>query len=125
MPNAGLHHTRLNAWYHICADSIVDMPCELTIRQWAILTHIYLIEDTHTVKSLAYTFDIPKPAVCRALDTLCIMKLVRRRKDRRDRRNVIVYKTMQGITFLNQFSDILEKNIPSAPKALATDSQTS
>ncbi|NET71507.1 MAG: winged helix-turn-helix transcriptional regulator [Sphaerospermopsis sp. SIO1G2] len=96
-------------WYRICAETISQLPCELSMRQWAIFVHVYVVEDTHTVKSLAYTFDIPKPAVCRALDSLSMHGLVKRKKDQRDRRNVTIEKTMQGIMFLNQFNDILEK----------------
>ncbi len=105
-------------WYRICGETITGLPHELTMRQWAILLHVYLVDDTHTVKSLAYTFDLPKPSVCRALDTLSMIGLLRRRKDDEDKRNVIVQKTMKGISFLNQFDDILERLQRDAPVAV-------
>jgi DNA-binding MarR family transcriptional regulator len=67
------------------------------------------MEGEHTVRSLAYTFDISKPSVCRALDTLSLCGLLKRRKDAEDGRSVLVQKTMKGIAFLNQFSDILDQ----------------
>ena len=99
---------RLYDWYQICAASLEQLPCELTTRQWSILMHVYLMDSTHTVRSLAYTFDISKPSVCRALDTLSTSGLLKRRRDSQDGRSIIVSKTMKGIAFLNQFSDILE-----------------
>ncbi len=103
-----MSHTHLHDWYRICARMQEQLKHELTMRQWLILMHIYLVDDVHSVKSLAYSFDISKPAICRALDSLSIAGLVRRRKDENDKRNVTIQKTMQGIAFLNQFSDILE-----------------
>jgi DNA-binding MarR family transcriptional regulator len=99
----------LTDWYHICAQTLAQMPQELTSRQWAILMHVYLMEGDHTVRSLAYTFDISKPSVCRALDTLSHYGLLKRRKDANDGRSILVQKTLKGIAFLNQFSDILEQ----------------
>lgn len=100
---------RLVDWYHICAQSLVQLPQELTMRQWAILTHVYLMDGMHTVRSLAYAFDISKPSVCRALDTLSALELLKRRKDEQDGRSIMVQKTMKGIAFLNQFTDIMDK----------------
>jgi DNA-binding MarR family transcriptional regulator len=98
----------LKDWYHINAQMLAQMPQELTSRQWAIMLHVYLMDEEHTVRSLAYTFDISKPSVCRALDTLSLYGLLKRRKDAKDGRSVLVQKTMKGIGFLNQFSDIVE-----------------
>lgn len=107
LPPAEDHQHKLKEWHRVCHQAIHGLPCELTMRQWAILLHVYLVDDTHTVKSLAEAFDLPKPSVCRALDTLSIEGLIRRRKDQNDKRNVIVCKTMKGIGFLNQFNDML------------------
>jgi DNA-binding MarR family transcriptional regulator len=99
---------RLLDWYHLCTGTLTQLTQELTMRQWAMLTHVYLMEGTHTVRSLAYTFDIPKPAVCRALDALSALELLKRHKDVTDGRSITVQKTMKGIAFLNQFTDILD-----------------
>ncbi len=99
---------KLYDWYRLCAASLEHLPCELTTRQWGILLHVYLMDSAHTVRSLAYTFNISKPSVCRALDTLSTWGLLKRRKDKEDARSIIVSKTMKGIAFLNQFSDILD-----------------
>lgn len=101
-------HQHLQNWYQISARMHEQLDHELTMRQWLILTHIYLIDDTHTVKSLSYSLNISKPAICRALDSLSGIGLLKRRKDDSDRRNMIIQKTMQGIAFLNDFSDILD-----------------
>jgi DNA-binding MarR family transcriptional regulator len=106
-------------WYHICAASLDQLPHELTTRQWTILLHVYLMEGVHTVRSLAYGFDIPKPSVCRALDALSALGLLKRRKDEADGRSIIVQKTMKGIAFLSQFSDIVENYYVTASMRLS------
>jgi DNA-binding MarR family transcriptional regulator len=104
-----MQHSDLFAWYRTCAASIHGLPHELTMRQWALLCHIYLLEGEHSVTSLAYSFDLPKGSISRALDSLVIAGLVKRHHDTQDKRQVFMRKTMKGIAFLNQFSDILAK----------------
>ncbi len=48
-----------------------------------------------------------KPVITRALDTMGQMQLVKRRRDERDRRNVIVQRTLEGALFLEQLGDLI------------------
>jgi DNA-binding MarR family transcriptional regulator len=79
------------------------------MRQWAILCHIYLLDGEHSVTSLAYSFDLPKGSISRALESLVLHGLLKRQHGLHDRRQIFMRKTMKGIAFLNQFSDILTK----------------
>jgi DNA-binding MarR family transcriptional regulator len=102
-----MQQTELYEWYQTLGALIAKMPHELTMRQCLILLHIYLLEGEHNVKSLSYTFDLPKASVSRALSALVLLGLLKKRNNPKDKRNIIVHKTMKGIAFLNQFNDIV------------------
>ena len=61
----------------------------------------------HTIRSLAETLTISKPAICRAIDTLSALDLIRRKKDEDDRRNVFLQRTINGSVFLRDFADLI------------------
>lgn len=98
----------LCTWLHYCTELVRHIPHEFTLRQWGILLYIYLERETHTVRSLAATFGIPKPAVTRSLDALARRGLVKRVRDEKDKRIIFVMRTMAGIAFLNQCHDIMD-----------------
>lgn len=83
-----------------------DSP-DLTARQMALLLTVYLTDPPHTVRGLAETLDVSKPAVTRALDRLGDLGLVRRKADARDRRSVLVQRTVRGSVFLHEFGGIV------------------
>ncbi len=56
----------------------------------------------HTVRGLAATLNVGKPAITRALDTLSRLGFVQRRRDPKDGRNVFVERTEKGDAFLEQ-----------------------
>jgi DNA-binding MarR family transcriptional regulator len=74
---------------------------DLTLRQMAILLHVYL------VRGLAATLNVSKPVITRALDTMGAMKLVDRVRDERDRRNVIIKRTVAGALYLEKLGDLI------------------
>ena len=76
-------------------------------RQLAILLTIYLDPPPHTVRGLAQHLSVTKPVITRALDTMGIMGLVSRRRDERDRRNVLVQRTVEGSEYLERLGDIV------------------
>lgn len=82
------------------------MP-DLTERQLAILFTIYLDPPPHTVRGLAEKLKVTKPVITRALDTMGALKLVSRRRDERDRRNVLVRRTVEGALFVERFGDVI------------------
>lgn len=80
---------------------------DLTLRQTAILLQIYLVPPPHTVRGLAATLGVTKPVITRALDTMGEMGLVDRVRDDRDRRNVIIKRTVTGALYLEKLGDLV------------------
>jgi DNA-binding MarR family transcriptional regulator len=78
---------------------------DLSTRQLAILTTIYLERGPHTVRSLASKLNVTKAVVTRALDTLGRYKFIIRRADHRDKRSVIIERTGPGSAYLSRFAD--------------------
>ncbi|WP_020590857.1 MarR family transcriptional regulator [Kiloniella laminariae] len=84
-----------------------DLP-DLTSRQFTLLLHVYLKDQAHTVRGLAEELNMSKPAVTRALDRLGGLDFVRRKTDDRDRRSILVQRTVKGSVFLREFGDMVE-----------------
>lgn len=96
----------LEIWCDVTSNIVSGDWPDLTLRQQAILMHIYLKPQPHTVRGLAKSLNITKPAVTRAIDTLSALELVRRKKDPTDLRNVLLQRTVKGSVFLSEFSDL-------------------
>ncbi len=95
----------LNLWSDVVIGAVrKDVP-DLSQRQLAILLTVYLTPPPHTVRGLAEHLKISKPAVTRALDTLSIMGLAKRKRDEADKRNVLVQRTVSGSVYLSELSD--------------------
>ncbi|WP_157017567.1 MarR family transcriptional regulator [Mesorhizobium xinjiangense] len=100
----------LRLWQNVALAEINDQRPDLTMRQAAILLTIYLDPPPHTVRGLAARLNVTKPVITRALDTMGAMKLVSRHRDQRDKRNVLVRRTVEGALFVERFGDaIVEK----------------
>jgi len=97
----------LNLWQRVVSRSLRELPYDLSQRQIAVLLTTYMSPPPHTIRSLAEQLDISKPAVCRAIDTLSSLDLIRRKKDEADRRNVFLQRTVNGSVFLRDFADII------------------
>lgn len=83
-----------------------DIP-DLSVRQTAILTIIYMEPPPHTVRGLAERLRVTKPVITRALDTMGTLKLVSRHRDPVDKRNVIITRTVEGARYLERIADIV------------------
>ncbi len=83
-----------------------DAP-DLTMRQLSIILHIYMVPPPHTVRGLAALLGVTKPVITRALDSMGSMGLVRRVRDERDRRNVIIQRTVDGALYLENLGDLI------------------
>lgn len=94
-------------WYAATLQQVRQERTDLTLRQMAILLHIYLKPPPHTVRGLAATLDVTKPVITRALDTMGEMGLVERVRDERDRRNVIIRRTVTGALYLERLGDLI------------------
>ncbi len=97
----------LSFWHGVTAAALRQMPLDLSARQTAALLHVYLVQQQHSIKSLAEELGISKPAICRAVDALEKAKLVKRSRDKQDKRNVIIQRTVKGSVFLSEFADII------------------
>ena len=68
----------LSLWQRVVSSSLRELPHDLSQRQIAILLSVYMSPPPHTIRHLAEMLGISKPAVCRAVDTLSYLDLVRR-----------------------------------------------
>ena len=82
---------------------------DLTIRQTSVLLTVYLDPPPHTVRGLAENLGVTKPVISRALDTMGIMGLVARRRDERDRRNVLIQRTVKGSEYLERLGHLVSE----------------
>ncbi len=100
----------LNVWQQAVLENVKSPEApDLSERQMAILLTVYLKPYPHTVKSLSGLLDISKPPVTRALDTLAGYGFIKRLPDAKDRRKVMIMRTVKGAEFLNKFADIIGK----------------
>lgn len=97
----------LSFWHGVTANALKQMPVDLSARQTAVLLGVYLMPPPHSIKSIADELMISKPAVCRAVDALEKAKLVKRLRDRADKRNVLLQRTVKGSVYLSEFADII------------------
>ncbi|NQV48067.1 MAG: MarR family transcriptional regulator [Rhodospirillaceae bacterium] len=97
----------LDIWRRAIVDSVRRDAPDLSARQMALLLTVYLTESPHTVRGLAETLKISKPAVTRALDRLSEFGMVRRKPDETDRRSVLIQRTVKGSVFLREFSELI------------------
>lgn len=99
----------LGLWHGVALDQVRHDDRDLTLRQMAILLHIYLVPPPHTVRGLAATLGVTKPVITRALDTMGEMGLVDRVRDDADRRSVIIKRTVGGALYLEKLGDLVRE----------------
>ncbi|MEM9332490.1 MAG: MarR family winged helix-turn-helix transcriptional regulator [Pseudomonadota bacterium] len=99
----------LKLWHDVSLALVRDDTQDLTQRQLAILLVVYLEPPPHTVRGLARYLGVTKPVITRALDTMGRMKLLERRRDERDRRNVVIRRTVDGALYVEKLADLLSE----------------
>lgn len=97
----------LRLWQEVALSEVKAAMPDLSMRQMAVLLTVYLDPPPHTVRGLAARLGVSKPVISRALDTMGAMKLVMRRRDERDRRNVLVRRTVEGALYVERFGDVV------------------
>ncbi|MCW8836651.1 MAG: MarR family transcriptional regulator [Rhodospirillales bacterium] len=102
-------HLALELWRRAISESVRRDTADLSARQMALLLTVYLTPPPHTVRGLAETLNISKPAVTRALDKLGTLELVRRKTDEEDRRSVLVQRTVKGSVYLREFGEVISR----------------
>lgn len=97
----------LDLWRSVLVAGVRQAGPDLSSRQLALLLTVYLTVPPHTVRGLAATLNISKPAISRALDRLGRLGFIRRKRDDADRRNVLVQRTVKGSVFLTEFANLV------------------
>jgi DNA-binding MarR family transcriptional regulator len=97
----------LRLWQSVALAEVRDERPDLSTRQTAILLTVYLDPPPHTVRGLAAALGVTKPVITRALDTMGAMKLVSRHRDEKDRRNVLVKRTVEGALHVERLGDVI------------------
>ena len=97
----------LDIWRRALSASVRMAAPDLSARQMSILLTIYLTHPPHTVRGLAQSLNISKPAITRAIDRLTEIEFVRRKVDEQDRRSVLVQRTVRGAVFLREFGELI------------------
>jgi DNA-binding MarR family transcriptional regulator len=96
----------LALWHAVVLGGMARGQPDLTTRQMAVLLQVFMADPPHTVRGLAGTLGVSKPAITRAVDRLEDLGFVRRRKDEADKRSVFVQRTVKGSVFLREFADL-------------------
>ena len=105
----------LQLWNSVCLTQVRSAAPDLTLRQTVVLLTIYLEQPPHTVRGLAAKLNVAKPVISRALYALGILKLAVRQRDPRDRRNVLVRRTLEGSLFVERLGDTIRNQAKDLP----------
>ena len=97
----------LELWRRTVVTGIHRATPDFSQRQIAVLLSVYLTPPPHTVRGLARSLHISKPAVTRALDRLAGLQFLRRKVDEDDRRSVRIQRTVRGSVFLREFAELI------------------
>ena len=97
----------LNLWRRAHVAMVRKSENDLSMRQMCILLTVYTVEPPHTIRGMAEAMNIAKPAVTRAVDKLEMLGLVKRKEDPKDKRSILVQRTVQGSVFLTDMGNVL------------------
>ncbi|MBI4183564.1 MAG: MarR family transcriptional regulator [Proteobacteria bacterium] len=97
----------LELWRVALIESVRRDSPDLSARQMAVLLSVAGTPPPHTVRGLARTLNVSKPAITRALDRLSKLSFVRRRTDEEDRRSVLVECTEAGRGYVDSFGQLV------------------
>lgn len=100
----------LRLWQQVNLDLVLEGDFDLSYRQISILLTIYLEPPPHTVRGLARRLGVTKPVITRALDTMGKQGLVTRERDEKDRRNVVIQRTVEGALYVEKLGDVIREN---------------
>ena len=97
----------LGLWHKAMVSALQRGLPDLTQRQFALLLQVYMMPPPHTVRGLAKTLRISKPAVTRAVDRLSGEGFLQRKTDETDKRSVLIQRTVKGAVFLRDYGDMV------------------
>ncbi len=113
----------LNLWHRVTTRSLRELPSDLSQRQLGVLLTVYLNPTRQTIRSLSEQLKVSKPAICRAVDALAALDLIKRKKDEEDKRNVFLQRTIAGSVFLRDFADMIVAEAAPKPMAASANQQ--
>lgn len=93
----------LDLWRCALTAYVRSSENDMTARQQAVMMTVCLTPGPHTVRGLATTLNIAKPAVTRALDVLEKAAYIKRTPDETDLRSVHIERTVLGMDWLRAF----------------------
>jgi DNA-binding MarR family transcriptional regulator len=105
----------LRLWHDVSLALVLDNEPDLSARQITVLITVYLEPQPQTVRALAAKLGVTKPVITRALDTMGRHGLVSRKRDPKDRRNVLVRRTVNGALFLERLGDLIAAKAEALP----------
>lgn len=105
----------LRLWQQVMLAEVHERVPDLTMRQAAILLSVYLDPPPHTVRGLASKLGVTKPVISRALDTMGVQGLLTRHRDQRDRRNVLIGRTVEGSLYVERLADVIVEKARELP----------
>jgi len=97
----------LKLWHDVNLHIVQGNEPDLSARQMSILLTVYLEAPPHTVRDLARKLGVTKPVITRALNFMGKFDLLSRRRDDKDRRNVLVQRTVKGALYLERLADTI------------------
>lgn len=97
----------LTMWRDIVVRGLHNNAYDLSTRQTGILLTVYLSAHPYSISALSDKLMISKPAVCRAVDRLASLGLIRRKRAEKDSRNVLIQRTVKGSVYLSEFAEII------------------
>ena len=109
MPSTLSAGQALALWHRATLEMLQSDGADLSARQMAVMLTVYMEDRPHTVRYLADRLNVSKPAITRALNRLCSDGLLRRKTDDKDRRSVLIQRTVKGSVFLSEFSEIIQR----------------
>lgn len=74
----------------------------ISVRMLRILLHIHLGGKVTNLRSIATEMQMPPPSLCRSLDMLGTMHLVKRIRDDNDRRVMSIHLTEEGLAYVKE-----------------------
>ena len=97
----------MKLWHDVHLAQVHGDEPDLSVRQMSVLLTVYLEAPPHTVRGLAAKLQVTKPVITRALDSMGKLGLVSRRRDEKDKRNVLVQRTVKGVLYLERLGDLI------------------
>jgi len=108
----------LEMLHRVSSEVVRAGDVDLSSRQFAVLLSVFMRSEADSIRDLSTRLDLPKPAVTRALDVLESHGFIRRKRDRTDKRDVSVHRTVKGAVFLYDYGENVASHAEESVKCL-------